>query len=84
MRGPGTFPCTTVDVINAVHLGYTRLIKQHEIKSSTGENDAIKRRGNREMREAAAGVTWPAVSQQTCSPVGRVHSNNIKYSIINT
>lgn len=32
----------TVDVINTVHLGYSKLIK-HEIKPSTREDDAIRR-----------------------------------------
>lgn len=32
-----------VDFINTVHLGYTKFIKQHKIKSCTRESDAIKR-----------------------------------------
>ena len=39
---------TTVDLINTVHLDYTKFIKQHDIKSrdltrAYKENDAIKR-----------------------------------------
>lgn len=43
---------------NTVHLGYAKFIKQHEMKSSRRENDAIKRCGKHEMYEVAAGVTW--------------------------
>ena len=56
----------TVDFINTVHLSYTEFMKQHEIKSSTRENDVITRGKKREMHEAAAGVTWHTVLQPTC------------------
>ena len=50
----------TGDFINTVCFGYTKFIKQHEIKSSTNENDAIKRCKHR-MYEAAAGITLHSV-----------------------
>lgn len=45
---------------NTVHSGCPAFIKQHEIKSGTRENDAIRRRGDQKRHEAA-GVTQPAV-----------------------
>lgn len=48
--------CTAGAFINTVHLGNTKFIK-HEIKSSPGENDAIKRRSKHETYEAAASGT---------------------------
>lgn len=35
----------------------THSTKQHEVKSSTRENEAIERRGKPEMYEAAGGIT---------------------------
>ena len=42
-----------------------RYTNQHEMKSSARENDAIKRRGKREMHEAAVSGAWHTVLQQT-------------------
>lgn len=41
-EGPGR-----EDFGNTVHLGYTKLTKQHAIKSNTREGDAIERLGQR-------------------------------------
>lgn len=64
MRRPKILPYTTIDFINTVHLGYTKLIK-HKIKSTTRENDAIKRHGKHKVYNAAARITWYTVLQQT-------------------
>lgn len=37
----------------------------HEIKSSTGENDAIKNLGKHEVYEATACIKWHTVLQKT-------------------
>lgn len=44
---------------------YWSSAQQHKVKSSARENDVIKRRGKLEMCEAAAGITWDPVLQQT-------------------
>lgn len=44
---------------------YSRLLcKQHDSKSSTRENDSVKRCSKHEMYEAAAGMTWCTVLLQ--------------------
>lgn len=55
--------------------------KQHEIKSDRRENDAIKRRDKQETSEAAAGVAWHTVSQQTFF-ISRTHSKIMIKSLI--
>ena len=51
------------------------LYKQCKTGSSTGENDAIKRCNEHKRYEAAAGVTWHTVLQQTSFlEVESVHS----------
>ena len=55
----------TVDFTSTVHLGDTKCIKQHKIKSSQRENDAINRHSKHEMCSVAAGVIRHTVLQQT-------------------
>lgn len=60
--------------------------KQHEVKSSTGQKEAIKRGRKHEMYEAAAGIRRHTVFQQTFFFLirERVHSKIIMKSIGNT
>lgn len=43
-----------LNVMHTVRLGNTKLLEQHELKSSTRENNAIKRRSQHKKDEAAA------------------------------
>ena len=53
--------------MNTVNLSYTKFIKQHEIKSSTKENDAIRRASTHKIQEAVAGVTQHTILQKEAS-----------------
>lgn len=49
------------------------------IKSGSRENEAINRHGQQDMQDAAAGVVWHAILQQTFLLCGkRTHSDNNK------
>lgn len=55
--------------------------EQHRSQSSTRESDAVKKHGEHEMCEAAAGVTRPSVLATFLS-VERIYSNDKNYSMV--